>query len=63
MSTRFNAFALLVGATLIGFTTFVNADTRLAPVPEREWTAAQRSIVARFSVDGRPTNALRTLPA
>ena len=57
--TRSLAFALLVGAT-IGYTSVVGADTRLAPVPEREWTAAQRSIVARFGVDGRPTNALRT---
>src|SRR5688572_2540784 len=60
MSTRPFAFQLLLGAALIAHTTFVAADARLAPVPEREWTAAQRSIVARFEVDGRPTNALRT---
>jgi alkylhydroperoxidase family enzyme len=51
---------LLAGVALIGCTTFLDADARLAPVPEREWTAAQRSIVARFAADGRPTNALRT---
>jgi alkylhydroperoxidase family enzyme len=54
------AFVLLIGAALVGHTTFVDADARLPPVPEREWTAAQRAIVARFGVDGRPTNALRT---
>jgi alkylhydroperoxidase family enzyme len=60
MSTRSIAFALLLGATLIVHTTFVEADARLAPVPEREWTTAQRSIAVRFGVEGRPTNALRT---
>jgi alkylhydroperoxidase family enzyme len=59
-SRRSVAFALFVGATLIGYTAFVDADARLAPVPERDWTPAQRSIVAAFAVDGRPTNALRT---
>jgi alkylhydroperoxidase family enzyme len=34
-------------------------DPRLAPVPEREWTDAQRAIVARFGPAGRATNALR----
>src|SRR5688572_25189101 len=58
--SRAMAFVLLVGAALIGHTTFVDADARLPPVPDREWTAAQRAIVARFAVDGRPTNALRT---
>jgi alkylhydroperoxidase family enzyme len=58
--SRAMAFVLLVGAALIGHTTFVDADARLPPVPDREWTAAQRAIVARFGMDGRPTNALRT---
>jgi 4-carboxymuconolactone decarboxylase len=35
------------------------ADPRIAPVPEGEWTDAQRAIVARFGPGGRPTNALR----
>src|SRR5688572_22838254 len=60
MPTRNLAFTLIVGAALIGATAFVNADARLPPVPEREWTAAQRSIAARFAVDGRSSNALRT---
>src|SRR5687767_11974142 len=60
LPTRTIPVALVVGATLIGYTALVGADARLAPVPEREWTAAQRAIVARFAVDGRSTNALRT---
>jgi alkylhydroperoxidase family enzyme len=34
-------------------------EPRLAPVPERAWTDAQRAIVARFGPAGRATNALR----
>ena len=60
MPTRTLAFTLVVGAALMGATAFVNAEARLPPVPEREWTAAQRSIAARFAVDGRSSNALRT---
>lgn len=58
--TRAIAFVLFAGAALIGHTTFVDADARLPPVPEREWSAAQRAIVDRFAENGRPTNALRT---
>jgi alkylhydroperoxidase family enzyme len=35
------------------------AEPRIAPVPESEWTDAQRAIVARFGPAGRATNALR----
>ena len=35
------------------------AEPRLAPVPESEWTDAQRAIVARFGPAGRTTSALR----
>jgi alkylhydroperoxidase family enzyme len=35
------------------------AEPRLAPVPESQWTEAQRALVARFGRDGRATNALR----
>jgi alkylhydroperoxidase family enzyme len=34
-------------------------EPRIAPVPEREWTDAQRAVVARFGPAGRATNALR----
>lgn len=37
----------------------VGVGPRLAPVPEGEWTDAQRAIVARFGPAGRATNALR----
>src|SRR5688572_28552431 len=35
------------------------AEPRIAPVPENQWTDAQRAIVARFGPAGRATNALR----
>jgi alkylhydroperoxidase family enzyme len=35
------------------------AEPRIAPVPEREWTDAQRAIVTRFGPAGNATNALR----
>jgi alkylhydroperoxidase family enzyme len=34
-------------------------EPRLAPVPESQWTEAQRAVVARYGRDGRATNALR----
>jgi alkylhydroperoxidase family enzyme len=34
---------------------------RLAPLPEAQWTDVQRKLVATFSRDGQPDNALRTL--
>src|SRR5688572_21201391 len=35
------------------------AQSRIPPVPEGEWTDAQRGIVARFGPGGRANNALR----
>ena len=37
------------------------AAARLAPLPEGQWTDAHKAIVAKYSADGRPGNALRTL--
>jgi alkylhydroperoxidase family enzyme len=37
------------------------AAPRVQPLPETEWTDAQRQLVARFTRDGRADNALRTL--
>ena len=34
---------------------------RLAPVPEAQWTDAHKAVVAKYAVDGRPGNGLRTL--
>jgi alkylhydroperoxidase family enzyme len=34
-------------------------EPRLAPVPEREWTDAQRAVVARFGAAGKATSALK----
>jgi 4-carboxymuconolactone decarboxylase len=34
-------------------------EPRLAPVPESQWTEAQRALVARYGRDGQATNALR----
>jgi alkylhydroperoxidase family enzyme len=50
----------IVTALLLVLATFpARAQTRLAPVPERNWTDAHRAIVARFTPDGKATNALR----
>jgi 4-carboxymuconolactone decarboxylase len=34
---------------------------RIAPVPEGQWTAAQKQLVAKFSRDGKADNQMRTL--
>src|SRR5262245_37621081 len=34
---------------------------RVAPVPEGQWTAAQKQLVAKFSRDGKADNQMRTL--
>ena len=36
-------------------------EPRVAPLPEREWTEEHRRLVRRYSPDGTPGNALRTL--
>ena len=40
-------------------TSVIGVEPRIAPVPESEWTDAQRAIVARFGDAARATNALR----
>ena len=37
------------------------ADARVPPLPEAEWTAAQRASVERYSADGHSVNVVRTL--
>lgn len=37
------------------------AKPRIAPVPEAQWTAGQRLIVAKFGHEGRADNGLKTL--
>ncbi len=37
------------------------AKPRVAPLPEAQWTAAQKELAATFSRDGRADNQLRTL--
>jgi 4-carboxymuconolactone decarboxylase len=37
------------------------SSPRLAPLPDDQWTDVHRAIVAKYVVDGRPGNALRTL--
>jgi alkylhydroperoxidase family enzyme len=36
-----------------------SAQPRIAPLPDSQWTDAQRAVVARFGPAGRETNALR----
>ena len=36
-------------------------EARIAPLPEAEWTDAQRALVHKYAPDGNPGNALRTL--
>ena len=36
-------------------------EPRVPPLPESEWTADQRALVAQYAPDGNPGNALRTL--
>ena len=36
-------------------------EARIAPLPEAEWTDAQRALVQKYAPDGNPGNALRTL--
>ena len=36
-------------------------EPRVAPLPETQWTAVHRELVAKFSGDGRADNQLRTL--
>ena len=36
-------------------------EPRVPPLPEAEWTDAQRALVERYAPDGNPGNALRTL--
>ena len=37
------------------------AEPRVPPLPESEWTAEHRALIAKHAPDGRPGNALRTL--
>ena len=37
------------------------AEARVPPLPEAEWTDAQRALVEQYAPDGSPGNALRTL--
>ena len=52
-------FALGSLVVLLLQTSVNGVEPRIAPVPESEWTDAQRAIVARFGPGGRATNALR----
>ena len=36
-------------------------EPRVTPLPESEWTPEQREVVGRYTADGVPDNALRTL--
>ena len=36
-------------------------EARVPPLPEAEWTDAQRALVEKYAPDGHPGNALRTL--
>ena len=38
-----------------------SVESRLAPLAEGQWTDAHKAIVAKYTADGRPGNALRTL--
>ena len=46
-------------AVLLLQTPVNGVEPRIAPLPESEWSDAQRAIVARFGPGGRATNALR----
>ena len=60
MKRRVLRFVALGSLAVLLFQTQVNGvEPRIAPVPESEWTDAQRAIVARFAPEGRATNALR----
>jgi alkylhydroperoxidase family enzyme len=60
MKGRVLRFVALGSLAVLLFQTQVNGvEPRIAPVPESEWTDAQRAIVARFAPEGRATNALR----
>ena len=37
------------------------AQPRIAPLPEAQWTDAQRALVRKYAPDGNPGNVLRTL--
>ena len=52
-------FALASLVVLLLQTSVNGVEPRIAPVPESEWTDAQRAIVARFGPGGRAPNALR----
>jgi alkylhydroperoxidase family enzyme len=52
-------FALGWLAVVLLQTSANGVEPRIAPVPESEWTDAQRAIVARFGPAGRATNVLR----
>jgi alkylhydroperoxidase family enzyme len=50
---------MFVALGLLALQASVRAESRIAPVPEREWTDAQRAVVAKFGHEGKATNALR----
>ena len=37
------------------------SEARITPLPEAEWTDAERALVQKYAPDGNPGNALRTL--
>ena len=57
--TRRPVIVLVLPMLVVALGGVARAESRLAPVPEREWTEAQKAVVAKFGHDGKATNALR----
>ena len=59
MSSVVRVWSVVVCLVVALASAVFGVEPRLAPVPESQWTEAQRAVVARYGRDGRATNALR----